>query len=55
MKNLTENQISRIKQAIKETENLLAKELKYSADLQHANMVEFYKNHINTLKARINE
>jgi hypothetical protein len=47
------NQV-KIRQAIKETTYLLNKELKYSVDLQKADMIIFYRQHIATLTARLN-
>lgn len=47
--NLSDDQISRVKQAIKETEQLLRKELGYSEHLQNKKQIEFYRSHINKL------
>ena len=43
----------RIRQAIKETTYLLDKELEYPVGLQKADMIEFYRQHIATLTARL--
>ena len=52
-KTLTTEQIRRVKSALAETARKLAKELAYSADLQHADMVAFYRGHIAKLEAML--
>ena len=43
----------RIRQALKETTYLLNKELEYPVDLQKADMIEFYRQHVATLTVRL--
>ena len=47
---LTEERKARITSAMIETADKLEKELNYSEDLQHKDMVEFYTNHIEKLQ-----
>jgi len=51
---MTADKAFRIRQAIKETTYLLNKELEYPVALQKADMVIFYRQHIATLTARLN-
>ena len=51
---MTADKAFRIRQAIIETTYLLNKELEYSVDLQKTDMVIFYRQHIATLTARLN-
>ena len=48
--NLTAEQKRRTEAALTETRRKLAKELRYSPDLQHADMVAFYRSHIEKLE-----
>ena len=45
----SKEQTRRIAQALTETQELLEKELAYSEDLQHKDMIDFYTNHIEKL------
>ena len=51
---MTADKAFRIRQAIKETTYLLNKELEYPVGLQKADMITFYRRHIATLTARLN-
>lgn len=50
---MTQHQAAKIRQAIKETEAQLTRELGYSPELQNSKMVEFYKGHIRILHAAL--
>lgn len=50
---MTATAANRIRQAIAETHALLAAELAHSPDLQKADMVAFYRQHIANLTARL--
>ena len=53
MTTLSVNQIEKVKQAIKETENTLAKEMKYSEDLRNNVRIAELKNHAAKLENMI--
>ena len=48
---MTDERRKRVASALNETREKLSKELRYSEDLQHKDMVEFYRNHIAKLEA----
>jgi UDP-N-acetylmuramate-alanine ligase len=46
-------QISRIKQALIETHNAMAREMAYRPDLRNIEMIDFYAHHIAKLEAML--
>jgi hypothetical protein len=53
MRTLTTEYAKRAEKELENTKNLLAKEMKFSADLRNNKMVDFYNNHILKLQTML--